>query len=124
MDNQDNKFANCFIDADPLYEYDIYYDGELLAKAKTQSAKDKSYIERKSMTKKFDHKTGDIEIDIDTNALKSATIYAAIKEWYLPRKLTEDNIDLLSGKLRDTLFDAIQEHESKINDAVENAEKN
>lgn len=116
------KFKGCFIDEGSLYTYDIYYQDELLAKAKTMSAKDRSAIERASMTKAF--RDGQMEIDIDTHSMKTHTILRAVTSWELGRAITEDNISMLSEAIRDHLFTTIQDHETKLAEVVEDTEKN
>ena len=117
-----DKLKNCFTDALPDYEYDIEYEGELIARGKSMSSKDKSYIERQSMKKSF--VGGELEIEIDTNAMKTAYIIAGLKEWKLPRKLDSESVSMLTEELRDVLFDAIQAHETSAAQAVEDNEKN
>ena len=119
-----SKFKGCFIDESSLYTYDIYLDGELLAKGHTMSAKDRSAIERNAMTKSFNSKEGEMNIDIDSHALKSYTILQALTSWELPRKLNLENIGLLSEPVRDHLFQAIQEHENSLAEVIEDTEKN
>lgn len=119
-----SKFAGCFIDESILYTYDIYMDGELLAKGHTMSAKDRSAIERNAMTKSFNSKEGEMNIDIDSHAFKSHTILQALTSWELPRKLNLENISLLSEPVRDHLFQAIQEHENSLAEIIEDTEKN
>lgn len=119
-----SKFAGCFIDESSLYTYDIYMDNDLIAKGHTMSAKDRSAIERNAMTKSFNSKEGEMNIDIDSHALKSHTILQALTSWELPRKLNLENISLLSEPVRDHLFQAIQEHENSLAEIVEDTEKN
>ena len=69
-----DKFKNCFIDELPDYEYDIEYDGELIARGKSLSAIDRSYIEKQSMKKSFTN--GELNVDIDSNQMTTATIKA------------------------------------------------
>lgn len=116
------KFNGCFIDDGSLYTYDVYYDGELIAKAKTLSAKDRSTIERAAMEKRL--VDGQLELDIDTHALKTYTILAAITSWELGRKLDADSVAMLTEKIRDHLYTAIQDHENTIAGLVEDTEKN
>jgi hypothetical protein len=117
-----DKFKNCFIDALPDYEYDIEYEGDLIARGKSLSAKDKSFIEKQAMKKSFVN--GELEIEIDANAMKTAYIIAGLKEWKLPRKLDSESVSMLTEELRDVLFNAIQEHENSAAKAVEDNEKN
>jgi hypothetical protein len=119
-----SKFKGCFIDESSLYTYDIYMDNDLIAKGHTMSAKDRSAIERNAMTKSFNSKEGEMNIDIDSHALKSHTILQALTSWELPRKLNLENISLLSEPVRDHLFQAIQEHENSLAEIVEDTEKN
>lgn len=119
-----SKFKGCFIDESSLYTYDIYMDNDLIAKGHTMSAKDRSAIERNAMTKSFNSKEGEMNIDIDSHALKSHTILQGLTSWELPRKLNLENISLLSEPVRDHLFQAIQEHENSLADVVEDTEKN
>lgn len=119
-----SKFKGCFIDESSLYTYDIYMDNDLIAKGHTMSAKDRSAIERNAMTKSFNSKDGEMNIDIDSHALKSHTILQALTSWELPRKLNLENISLLSEPVRDHLFQAIQEHENSLAEIVEDTEKN
>ena len=119
-----SKFKGCFIDESSLYTYDIYLDGELLAKGHTMSAKDRSAIERNAMTKSFNSREGEMNIDIDSHAFKSHTIMQALTSWELPRKLNLENIGLLSETVRDHLFQAIQEHENSLAEIIEDTEKN
>ena len=119
-----SKFAGCFIDESSLYTYDIYLDDKLLAKGHTMSAKDRAAIERNAMTKSFNSKEGEMNIDINSHALKSHTILQALTSWELPRKLNLENIGLLSEPVRDHLFQAIQEHENSLSEVIEDTEKN
>lgn len=119
-----SKFKGCFIDESSLYTYDIYMDNDLIAKGHTMSAKDRSAIERNAMTKSFNSKEGEMNIDIDSHALKSHTILQGLTSWELPRKLNLENISLLSEPVRDHLFQAIQEHENSLAESVEDTEKN
>jgi len=119
-----SKFKGCFIDESSLYTYDIYMDNDLIAKGHTMSAKDRSAIERNAMTKSFNSKEGEMNIDINSHALKSHTILQALTSWELPRKLNLENISLLSEPVRDHLFQAIQEHENSLAEIVEDTEKN
>jgi len=119
-----SKFKGCFIDESSLYTYDIYMDNDLIAKGHTMSAKDRSAIERNAMTKSFNSKEGEMNIDINSHALKSHTILQALTSWELPRKLNLENISLLSEPVRDHLFQAIQEHENSLEEIVEDTEKN
>lgn len=119
-----SKFKGCFIDESSLYTYDIYMDNDLIAKGHTMSAKDRSAIERNAMTKSFNSKEGEMNIDIDSHALKSHTILQALTSWELPRKLNLENISMLSEPVRDHLFQAIQEHENSLAEIVEDTEKN
>ena len=119
-----SKFKGCFIDESSLYTYDIYMDNDLIAKGHTMSAKDRSAIERNAMTKSFNSKEGEMNIDINSHALKSHTILQALTSWELPRKLNLENISLLSEPVRDHLFQAIQEHENSLAEIIEDTEKN
>jgi len=119
-----SKFKGCFIDESSLYTYDIYMDNDLIAKGHTMSAKDRSAIERNAMTKSFNSKEGEMNIDINSHALKSHTILQALTSWELPRKLNLENISLLSEPVRDHLFQAIQEHENSLAEVIEDTEKN
>ena len=119
-----SKFKGCFIDESSLYTYDIYMDNDLIAKGHTMSAKDRSAIERNAMTKSFNSKEGEMNIDINSHALKSHTILQALTSWELPRKLNLENISMLSEPVRDHLFQAIQEHENSLEEIVEDTEKN
>ena len=117
-----DKFRNCFIDDDELYTYDIEFEGELIATAHSLSAKDRSIIEKKSMTKSF--AAGEMNIDIDSHALKSWQILQALNKWELPKTLNFDNISMLKESIRDCLFTAIQDHEARLAQVVEETEKN
>lgn len=117
-----DKFKGCFIDESDLYTYTIEYDGELLANAHTLTSKNRSDIERNSMKKAWSK--GEVEIDIDTHALKTYTIKNALTSWELPRKLDADSISVLSETYRDVLYNAIQDHENKVAGIVEDTEKN
>lgn len=117
-----DKFKGCFIDESSLYAYDIEYEGALIAKARTLSAKHKSVIEQKSMTKSF--ADGKLAFDVNTPDMKTQTILAALTEWQLDRPLSEDSISLLTERVRDHLYDAIQAHETSLTGVVEDTEKN
>jgi hypothetical protein len=117
-----DQFKNCFIDESEIYAYDIEFDGKLIAKAHSLSAKDRSQIERKAMIKGY--KNGEMTIDIDSHAHKTQTILAAVNSWQLDRPLNEDSVSLLNETLRDHLYNAIQKHEEKIAGVVEDTEKN
>ena len=117
-----DKFNQCFIDELPDYEYDISFDGELLARGKSLSAADRSYIERQSTKKKF--VSGAVEIDIDSHAMITHTIMAGLKSWNLKRKLSSEAVAMLTDEIRMALFEAIQDHENKATQAVEDNEKN
>lgn len=117
-----DKFKGCFIDEDSLFAYDIEMDGQLIAKAHTLSAKDRSIIEKKSMTKEF--RNGEMAIDIDSHALKTWNIVQALNSWELDRKPDFEAVSLLKERVRDHLFSAIQEHEAKVKNVADETEKN
>jgi len=117
-----DKFRNCFIDQSDLYNYEIKWEGEVIAKAHTMSAKDKSKIESYAMRKKFVN--GELEIDIDSHALKIATILAALDWWDSDRKLNEESVSMLPDPVADYIFNAIQAHEAEVAAKVEDTQKN
>lgn len=119
---KDTSFANCFIDLNDLYHYDIVWEGKVVAKAHTLSAKDKSKVETLTMKKKF--VKGDLEMDIDSHYLKTITIMLALDWWDSPRKINEDEISMLPEGMRDFFYKAIQDHESEVQKVVEDTEKN
>jgi hypothetical protein len=119
-----DKFKGCFIDDSDLYTYSIEWQGMKLAEAHTLSAKDRSAIERNSVKKKYNITSGEIEVDIDTNAMKTWNILGAITKWELGRELNEESVSKLSEPLRDFLFGEIQAHETAVAAKVEDTEKN
>jgi len=117
-----DKFKNCFIDTRPDYEYTIEYDGDVIATAKSMSANDRSKIEKQAMTKKLVN--GEFSVDVDSHALKTATIVNALIKWESERDLNWENVSLLPEEYRDAMFNAIMAHENGAKEAVETNEKN
>ena len=117
-----SKFSNCFIDQSEMYHYDIEWEGQVIAKAHTLSAKDKSKIEYQSMTKRF--KNGELEFDVDSQKLRIATILSALDWWDADRPLNEDNVSMLPEGMINYIYDAITAHEEKVQKIADDTEKN
>ena len=119
---KNNKFSNCFIDQSEMYHYDIEWEGQVIAKAHTLSAKDKSKIESQSMTKRF--KNGELEFDVDSQKLRIATILSALDWWDTDRPLNEENVAILLERMINDIYDAITAHEEKVQKIADDTEKN
>ncbi len=117
-----SKFNNCFIDSSEMYRYEIKWENQVVAKAHTLSAKDKSRIEKEAMTKKF--KNGELELDVDSHKLRVFTILCALDWWDSDRPINEENISLLPEGMLDYFHSAITKHEEEIQKITEDTEKN
>lgn len=117
-----SKFKGCFIDERPDYEYDILYEGETFARAKTLSALDQSIIEKKGFSRLYSE--GGVVFEQDSNAIITTTIVRALLSWELDREINEQNVIMLTPGLRASIYAQIDAHETGAVKAVEDNEKN
>jgi hypothetical protein len=101
---------NCFI-TDDLYNYDIEYKGEVIAKAHTLTYREKMRHIRAQ--------AGDL-MSFDPIPL----IVAALDSWTLGKDITEDNVDKLNPAIINALTEAISRHETEVMQTAGEIEKN
>ncbi len=116
MKTKSNKLQNCFIDEYTNFQFDIKdEDGNLVATAHSLSPKDWSFIKKKAYGK-TEIIDGQVNIDIDPYLMNVAMITTSLDSWEFDRKITFDNVNLLSQKYRDILYEAINIHNEKFTD--------